>query len=79
MRNQIVFTDENKLKRYDEILLNEFVKYLNVRHRKKRDVYYCGVSIQIPELNINELIKDFCEKVELVPESENWRETSSSY
>ena len=53
----IVFTNEEELSKYNEALLNQFVSYLNKKHKKTKDVFVCSASIQIsPDEN---LVKNF--------------------
>lgn len=60
---EIVFTNANELSKYNEKLLNEFISYLNNRHKQNHAVFYCGVTVQI--LPDDKLIKDFLNKLNL--------------
>ena len=44
---EIIFTDETKLSEYNCELLNSFINYLNERHKKNKDVFHCGATVQI--------------------------------
>lgn len=46
-KEEIIFTDKNKLSEYNCKLLNNFINYLNERHKKNRDVFHCGATVQI--------------------------------
>lgn len=61
MGEKIVFTDRSEFLHYNEMLLSAFVTYLNSQHRKNRNVFECGASIQI--VSEEELIKGFLETV----------------
>ena len=47
MSEEIIFTDENKLSEYNCKLLSGFIEYLNERHKKNKDVFHCGATVQI--------------------------------
>lgn len=55
---EIVFTDADALSKYNEALLKGFITYLNKRHKKTRNVFHCGVRVQIVE-DSEEFVKDF--------------------
>ena len=47
MSEEIIFTDESKLSEYNCKLLSGFIDYLNERHKKNKDVFHCGATVQI--------------------------------
>lgn len=60
---EVIFSNIDNLNTYNEKLLNEFINYLNMRHKKCNDVFDCNVRIQIIENE--ELIQDFLQLVML--------------
>lgn len=47
MSEEIMFTDKDKLSEYNCELLRNFVDYLNKKHKKNKDVFHCGATVQI--------------------------------
>ena len=56
--NEIVFTNTEELSKYNEKLLTGFITYLNNKHKKNRNVFHCGASVQIV-CNSEEFVKEF--------------------
>ena len=55
---EIVFTSEKELAKYNETLLKGFIKYLNKKQRATRTVFHCGAFVQIVE-DSDEFVKEF--------------------
>lgn len=56
--NEIVFTNIDELSKYNQTILNGFIKYLNKKQMKTHNVFHCGAKVQIVS-DSEELIKEF--------------------
>ena len=60
---EVIITNKEELKTYNEMLLNGFLKYLSDRQKKKRDVVYVGIGIAL--MQDENFVKDFLENIHL--------------
>lgn len=56
--DEIVFTNMDELSKYNKILLNEFITYLNNKQKKTHNVFHCGARVQIVD-DSEEFVKEF--------------------
>lgn len=59
----IIFTNEEELNTYNELLLNGFLKYLSNRQNKERDVVHVGVKVLL--IQDENFVKDFLSQLHM--------------
>lgn len=59
----IIFTNEEELNTYNELLLKGFLKYLSNRQNKERDVVHVGVKVLL--IQDENFVKDFLSQLHM--------------
>lgn len=59
----IIFTNEEELNTYNELLLNGFMKYLSNRQKKNHDVVYVGAKVTL--IQDENFVKDFLSQLHM--------------
>jgi hypothetical protein len=59
----IIFTNEEELNTYNELLLNGFLKYLSNRQKKNHDVVHVGAKVLL--IQDGNFVKDFLSQLHM--------------
>ena len=68
----IIFTNEEELNTYNEMLLNGFMKYLSNRQKKNHDVVHVGAKVLL--IQDEDFVKDFLTNLKIAEKTEKKEE-----
>ena len=63
IKDVTIFTNEEELNTYNELLLNGFLKYLSNRQKKNHDVVHAGAKVLL--IQDGNFVKDFLNQLNM--------------
>lgn len=63
IKDVTIFTNEEELNTYNELLLNGFLKYLSNRQKKNHDVVHVGAKVLL--IQDGNFVKDFLSQLNM--------------
>lgn len=63
IKDVTIFTNEEELNTYNELLLNGFLKYLSNRQEKEHDVVHVGAKVLL--MQDEDFVKDFLSQLHM--------------
>jgi len=63
IKDVTIFTNEEELNTYNELLLNGFLKYLSNRQKKNHDVVHVGAKVLL--IQDGNFVKDFLNQLNM--------------
>lgn len=68
IKDVTIFTNEEELNTYNELLLNGFLKYLSNRQEKEHDVVHVGAKVLL--MQDEDFVKDFLSQLHMEKKKE---------